>query len=685
MRRLLTLLLLLSPACFGYASYSGWCEQGGKTVTVQGIPSTTLVQQSYPNLSGSGSGPNVTVYLTGTSNKATIYSDNAGTALGNPFPCTATGQYQFFAGEQVVDLTFAGSGVSSYTISKVPLSEPLGVVSDVGCAPLSLSACSARAVSLGQSLTCSLNWLSQNSETLSASIQAFQGCLIQPSSGQTVTLTNCPQAGASQIADFSLGGIVVLPSGCASRLEWGGVDLSGVTDSHVGVNGIMASGSGNISVGAGLINMGTTAMSSISVASIHSVNFVGTTFLWDQGFTGTAVTITGGDAGNSQQAYFNVGTIKKATQNWAGGSDTTSIGVLLQDVSSIPYLAAHVEFFANGMRLTNSAADTVQNNIYFAGDDNKVGLEFKPNGGFGVNNQTVTGYVHIDGGSTFCPASTPVAGTYYIKLDSGSDNANLFINMDLEGGCVVKNIDILSAANTFIQPRLEAALTGGVTLESGTFSNMIYSPFLDSGKWAPVIVDNGLNTLFGAIGWQADTQGNALPWVKISENGTLVWQIGTDGTFFNPKGTIGASSPNAPTNGLGVQGGIAIGTAAGTPATGGLTAIGAIKTSSTASGQQFLCLGTPAISSGFGTSPSLGTGANDCSFTVTVGTGSTIASGQITFGNAAPNTYTCGISSEAANGHLVQGVAASATANFFPLSSMYFAAGAVFQVNCSAH
>ncbi len=127
MRRLLLLFVLFSLNAFGYASYSGWCEQGAVKVSLQGMTSTSTFQQSYPNLSQSASGPSVTVYLTGTTTKATIYSDNNATVLANPFPCRSTGQYLFFADNGTYDLLFAGTGISSFTRSSIQGVDPSSV------------------------------------------------------------------------------------------------------------------------------------------------------------------------------------------------------------------------------------------------------------------------------------------------------------------------------------------------------------------------------------------------------------------------------------------------------------------------------------------------------------------------------------------------------------------------------
>lgn len=123
---------MCSPAAFGYSSFSGWCEQGGVRATVQGINSSTTAgpqyfQQSYPNLNQSAAGPHITVYLPGTTTKATIYSDNSATALANPFPCSAAGVYQFFTDNGTYDLLFSGTGITSFTRSSVQGIDPSSI------------------------------------------------------------------------------------------------------------------------------------------------------------------------------------------------------------------------------------------------------------------------------------------------------------------------------------------------------------------------------------------------------------------------------------------------------------------------------------------------------------------------------------------------------------------------------
>lgn len=108
--------LLISVSSFGQVfSSQGWCEKGGQGTVTQGLQSqgtftlgsNTLipnsgVQASYPLCQ-------VDVYLTGTTNHATIYSDIGSDPLGNPFTANADGSYLFFAAGTCYDIvTSAG-------------------------------------------------------------------------------------------------------------------------------------------------------------------------------------------------------------------------------------------------------------------------------------------------------------------------------------------------------------------------------------------------------------------------------------------------------------------------------------------------------------------------------------------------------------------------------------------------
>lgn len=121
------LTVLSAPGLFGRARYWGWAEQGNQTVTVLGYTSSTAtpIQRSYP-------GATVEVFLVGTGTHASLFSNNSGTVLANPFtigvsPETATNGYWFFyADNGTYDVQVSGTGFTTYTLRAVSLFDPLG-------------------------------------------------------------------------------------------------------------------------------------------------------------------------------------------------------------------------------------------------------------------------------------------------------------------------------------------------------------------------------------------------------------------------------------------------------------------------------------------------------------------------------------------------------------------------------
>lgn len=86
-------------------SFQDWCQIGGKQVILANLPSTTLTQQSFPRCT-------VTVYLSGTTTKASIFSDKIGTVLSNPFTANTDASFLFFAASGVpYDVTISGGGM----------------------------------------------------------------------------------------------------------------------------------------------------------------------------------------------------------------------------------------------------------------------------------------------------------------------------------------------------------------------------------------------------------------------------------------------------------------------------------------------------------------------------------------------------------------------------------------------
>jgi hypothetical protein len=121
----LALFALLSLPAFGQTlgSVNGQCAKGGQALLTQNLPSTATQNLSAsegtvtpsPNTGAIGSFPGctVTVYLTGTTNVATIYSTATSTSLANPFTGNVDGSFLFFALPVGYDILLSGGGMPS--------------------------------------------------------------------------------------------------------------------------------------------------------------------------------------------------------------------------------------------------------------------------------------------------------------------------------------------------------------------------------------------------------------------------------------------------------------------------------------------------------------------------------------------------------------------------------------------
>ena len=106
---------------------SGWCEQGNQTILTLGYSSSTFtpVQLSYPSCT-------ITVFITGSGGtKASLFSNNSGTALANPFtlgipPETfGNGYWFFYVDNGRYDIQVSGQGVQTpFTLSDILANDP---------------------------------------------------------------------------------------------------------------------------------------------------------------------------------------------------------------------------------------------------------------------------------------------------------------------------------------------------------------------------------------------------------------------------------------------------------------------------------------------------------------------------------------------------------------------------------
>jgi len=120
MKRLLLLVLLtIIFPCISLAkdSVKGWCEEGNRPVTTSGLNSTTRVQASHPSCT-------VTIYVHG-GGLATIFADNNGTPLANPFTAQSGGRWQAYSANGRYDVVMSSAGFSqTVTYSDIILCDP---------------------------------------------------------------------------------------------------------------------------------------------------------------------------------------------------------------------------------------------------------------------------------------------------------------------------------------------------------------------------------------------------------------------------------------------------------------------------------------------------------------------------------------------------------------------------------
>lgn len=120
LKRLAFVCVLLASiaASASREKWQGYCQNGGSQDVIGGLTSAKYFMQNFPSCT-------VTVYLTGTQTLATLYSDNSGTPLANPFTASNTGLWAFYSDNARYDIRMSGGGITSpFTLSDILLYDP---------------------------------------------------------------------------------------------------------------------------------------------------------------------------------------------------------------------------------------------------------------------------------------------------------------------------------------------------------------------------------------------------------------------------------------------------------------------------------------------------------------------------------------------------------------------------------
>lgn len=114
MRKFLYILTLTLMPVLAHAQnfpFQSTCTVGNTKANVSGIQSVNTLQGSYPQCT-------VSVFLTGTTTLATIFSNSSGTSLSNPFTASIDGSYIFYTAAGSYDVTMSGGLNGGFPVPK---------------------------------------------------------------------------------------------------------------------------------------------------------------------------------------------------------------------------------------------------------------------------------------------------------------------------------------------------------------------------------------------------------------------------------------------------------------------------------------------------------------------------------------------------------------------------------------
>lgn len=227
--------------------------------------------------------------------------------------------------------------------------------------------------------------------------------------------------------------------------------------------------------------------------------------------TGTAMIVQGVNTSETNGQFHVLPYINKSTLDWNSGSDTTSIGLLLQDRKYNTFVVPGVKRFNTGVALKADVANFVCNTLQLGViQNNKLGIDFsRVTAGFGINqNQVVGGAIVIDS------AYTTAAGRIYVNMPDVENNTTTFVGVNLEKAGNEKAIVCASSSNVWLNCRFEgSSSTSGYITLSGN-NNKVIGGAPASSATVPFVT------------WISDTgAGNSFWMSNVLANKYLVWDL----------------------------------------------------------------------------------------------------------------------------------------------------------------
>jgi hypothetical protein len=342
---------------------------GGQKVVTQGIQSTTLVDASYP-------GATVTVFNFGTTTLSTIFADNIGTPLANPFTASAlTGDFIFYAANGHYTIQLSGAGMpSTETITDVLLNDPTASTTVTASAFISSSATPATSgvlrmatADVGPAWKANLG---------GADIAFTKNASDVVNLNTAVTLQGSLSTGGNPITGSVITGTVGTFSGAVTGQSFtGGSNASPNTFGNTVINQF---------IGTGLIVNGNAAITgTITAGAITGTSYTGGPIAVTNGvFSGNvSAAAISGTTGSFSSNVTVTGTLAIGGGTALASSNQTGTGNIV--LSNTPTLVAPVLGVAtatsiNGLiissttgtfTLTNAKTFAVDNSIELAGTD----------------------------------------------------------------------------------------------------------------------------------------------------------------------------------------------------------------------------------------------------------------------------------------------------------------------------
>jgi hypothetical protein len=211
---------------------TGYCTLGGTKASTSGLPSINYLQGVVPDCT-------VTVYLTGTTTKATLYSDLHNTPLTNPFTAVVTsGQWLFYASTaRAYDIVMSG-----------------GITPNVYTVPVTLTSVGIPSPSstinpIGPPYNCKIDGVTDDTacwQAVCAAAQLINGVVLMPAGTSLLTQGVCTisrpmgflGAGVGQ-SILSFTGSAAIPSAFdienTTNVNLGGFGITGATGSATGL------------------------------------------------------------------------------------------------------------------------------------------------------------------------------------------------------------------------------------------------------------------------------------------------------------------------------------------------------------------------------------------------------------------------------------------------------------------